>query len=98
MRDPLVGRSTDPITSTIGIKKKVPTLQNHVLNAALMLGTFTDTELTLQVEKITGKRQQRGTIARTRLTLERAGLIHRQPDLRDSQISFRVEARAAAAA
>lgn len=98
MKDPLVGRSTDPHTSTIGIQKKVPTLRNHVLDAALMLGSFTDSELTEQVELITGKRQQRGTIARTRLTLERNNFITRCDELRHNQITFRVEARAAAAA
>jgi hypothetical protein len=98
MTDPLVGRATDPSTSTTGIRKKVPTLQHHVLNAALMLGQFTDSELTAQVELITGKAQQRGVIARTRLTLERAGHITRDAELRHNQITFHVESTAAAAA
>ena len=88
MDDPLVGRSTDPNTSTEGIRKQVPRLKTQVLEAARALGRFNDTELTAQVERMTNRRQQRGTIARTRLNLELAGFVERQPELDNHQITF----------
>jgi hypothetical protein len=88
MSDPLTGRTTDPATSTPGIRKQVNRLKDWTLEAALVLGTFTDSELTYQVEHMSGARQQRGTIARTRLNIERHGAIERTTELTNGQITF----------
>jgi hypothetical protein len=70
-------------------------MKMQVLDAAIILGQgFNDTQLTAEVEQITGKRQQRGTIARTRKTLEDEGLLMRRNVVVDGQITFDVTQQA----
>lgn len=89
--DLLVARATDPITSTPGIRTQVHTMKMQVLDAAIILGHgFNDTQLTAEVEQITGKRQQRGSVARTRKALEDEGLVMRRSVIVDGQITFDV--------
>jgi hypothetical protein len=89
MSDPLVARATDPETSHAGVKNSVqPKLKQMVWSAAVELGNFTDTELRDYLRTEYGKRVDRGVIARTRLNIERDGLLRRTSLTRNKCIVF----------
>lgn len=88
--DPLVPRYSDPVTSFAGVRK-VLTMKGRVMHAAMMLHTFTDTELRAQYEHEYETRIDRGVIARTRLNLEREGrLVRLELGEHDHEVRFRV--------
>lgn len=84
MTDTPHARRTDAISSHLALQAlgRAQSLKTHVITAALILedpfGTcWCDTELTEKIEAITGKRQQRNVIARTRGLLEQDGWIEK---------------------
>lgn len=78
-------RRSDPLSSHLTVQSigKDMTLRGRVLAAALSLEMYkngdawNDTELTERVEAMTGQRQQRNVLARTRGLIEQDGLIER---------------------
>ena len=78
-------RRSDPLSSHLTVQSigKDTTLRGRVLAAALSLEMYkngdawNDTELTERVEAMTGQRQQRNILARTRGLIEQDGLIER---------------------
>lgn len=85
MTDTPHARRTDAISSHLALQAlgRATSLKAHVITAALMLEDpidvtcWCDTELTEKIEQITGKRQQRNVIARTRGLLEQDGWIEK---------------------
>lgn len=87
--DTLHPRAGDPPTSQHGIDRTIP-LRTRVLAAALDLVVFTDTELARQVNRHQHY-ADRNVIARTRLTLEKNGMVQRLPRrIDDRELRFRV--------
>lgn len=72
-------RRSDPLSSHLTVQSlgRDRSLKAVVVAAALELGTFNDTELTDKIEELTGRRQQRNVIARTRGLLEADGWFDR---------------------
>ena len=75
-------RSTDPDSSTTGLakaKSRISLLRTIVTKLYGEGAIFTDQDLTIRLEILTGRRQQRNIVARTRKGLEDEGLITRLP-------------------
>ena len=85
---------TDPITSVHGVAQ-TKTLKQVVLQAIFdhMPMPFNDTQLTQAVEGLMDARIGRNVVARTRLTVEREGLIRRLPieDADQREMQFVIE-------
>jgi len=74
-------RLSDPLSSeraVVAISKDM-TLKDHIVAAAKALhpAWFDDTDLLIVIENVTGRRQQRNVIARSRGLMERDGMFER---------------------
>lgn len=91
MMDPMAARNGDPTTSQQKLDNmhKDSRFKDIVYDTALELGSFTDTTLTLALERRLGVRQQRNVVARTRLTLEREDKVERLAHMTgDRELTF----------
>lgn len=74
--DPLVARDTDPDTAE-AYADRVVAVTALVMESAMLLGTFSDGDLTDKAGELNGGPVDRGVVARARLNLERRGSIAR---------------------